>query len=88
MCYITGGCKHALAVLMWIHRRSEDPAPTEIACYWKKSRLSGVGTALKYVEVKDMGIQKVLRLKETSISDNSTFLSDVLQLAENKQIDS
>ncbi|XP_039302545.1 uncharacterized protein LOC105203324 [Solenopsis invicta] len=83
----TGGCKHALAVVMWVHRRSEDPAPTEIACYWKKSRLSGVGTTLKYVEVKDLGIQKVHKLKRTSIPDNSTFLHDVLELAESKQID-
>ncbi|XP_012054781.1 PREDICTED: uncharacterized protein LOC105617840 [Atta cephalotes] len=41
------GYKHALAVLMWIHRRSEDPAlPTEVACYWKKSCLSSVGTRI------------------------------------------
>ncbi|XP_011859043.1 PREDICTED: uncharacterized protein LOC105556559 [Vollenhovia emeryi] len=85
---MSSGCKHALVVLMWVHRRSEDPAPTEIACYWKKSRLSGVGTTLKYVEVKDLGIQKVSRLKQTSIPNNSTFLHDVLQLAESKQIDS
>ncbi|GBP90822.1 hypothetical protein EVAR_66005_1 [Eumeta japonica] len=30
-----GGCKHALALVMWTHRRSEDPTPTEVACYWK-----------------------------------------------------
>ncbi|KAL6265869.1 hypothetical protein P5V15_002693 [Pogonomyrmex californicus] len=29
----TDRCKHALAVLMWVHRRSEDSALTEIACY-------------------------------------------------------
>ncbi|KAK2579099.1 hypothetical protein KPH14_008498 [Odynerus spinipes] len=29
----TGGCKYAVALLMWVHRRSEDPAPTDIACY-------------------------------------------------------
>ena len=44
--YLIGGYKHALAVLMWIHRRSEDPAPTEVACYWKKSCLSSVGTRI------------------------------------------
>lgn len=31
-----GCCKHALAFLGWIHRRSKEPTPTEIACYWKK----------------------------------------------------
>ncbi|KAH1023674.1 hypothetical protein HUJ05_003285 [Dendroctonus ponderosae] len=25
----TGGCKHAIAFVMWVHRRSEEPSPTE-----------------------------------------------------------
>ncbi|XP_070168267.1 uncharacterized protein [Polyergus mexicanus] len=32
-----GGCIHSVAFLMWIHRRTENPAPTEVACYWKKA---------------------------------------------------
>lgn len=28
-----GGCKHAVAFLMWLHRRSEEPSPTETVCY-------------------------------------------------------
>ena len=36
-----GGCKHAIAFLMWLHRRSEEPATTAVKCYWKKSTLSG-----------------------------------------------
>lgn len=51
----SGGCKHAVAFLMWVHRRSEDPSPTEVQCYWKKSVLSGVGTSLKYITVEEMG---------------------------------
>ncbi|XP_033226060.1 uncharacterized protein LOC117178739 [Belonocnema kinseyi] len=31
-----GGCKHTVAFLMWLHRRSEDPSPTEVECNWKK----------------------------------------------------
>ncbi|CAG4963207.1 unnamed protein product [Colias eurytheme] len=49
-----GGCKHAIALLMWIHRRSEEPSCTEVQCYWKKSRLSRVGTTLKYLSAKDL----------------------------------
>lgn len=37
-----GGCKHAMALLMWVHRRSETPSPTEVECYWKKPKLSSV----------------------------------------------
>lgn len=36
-----GGCKHSIAFLMWLHRRSEEPATTAVKCYWKKSTLSG-----------------------------------------------
>lgn len=53
-----GGCKHALALLMWIHRRSEKPAPTEVECYWKKSTLSKVGSVIKFVEAKDLASRK------------------------------
>ncbi|GBP90081.1 hypothetical protein EVAR_27069_1 [Eumeta japonica] len=34
-----GGCKHAIAFLMWLHRRSEEPSCTSVECYWKKSKL-------------------------------------------------
>ncbi|KAI4468040.1 hypothetical protein MML48_2g00008998 [Holotrichia oblita] len=34
------GCKHEVAFLMWLHRRSAEPSSTETSCYWKKSKLS------------------------------------------------
>ncbi|KAF9416047.1 hypothetical protein HW555_006459, partial [Spodoptera exigua] len=43
-----GGCKHSVAFLMWVHRRSEKPACTFTECYWKKSKLAKVGTTLKF----------------------------------------
>ncbi|GBP72853.1 hypothetical protein EVAR_48837_1 [Eumeta japonica] len=49
-----GGCKHIVSFLMWTHRRSEEPPRTTVACYWKKSKLSRVGTSLKYTTVKDL----------------------------------
>ncbi|GBP30230.1 hypothetical protein EVAR_94539_1 [Eumeta japonica] len=42
-----GGCKNAVAFLMWLHRRSEEPSCTYVECYWRKSKLSKVGTNLK-----------------------------------------
>lgn len=30
---------------MWLHRRSEEPSPTEVTSYWKKSILSSAGIA-------------------------------------------
>lgn len=52
-----GGCKHAVAFIMWVHRRSEEPSNTSVECYWKKSRLAKVGTTLKFVTSK--GIHEV-----------------------------
>lgn len=37
-----GGCKHAIALLYWLLRRSDEPSVTSTVCYWKKSRLSKV----------------------------------------------
>ncbi|KAL4710253.1 hypothetical protein ACJJTC_003533 [Scirpophaga incertulas] len=49
----SGGCKHAVAFLMWLHRRSEEPSTTAIKCYWRKSKLSGIGTTFNMIKAKD-----------------------------------
>ena len=49
-----GGCKHALAVLGWLHRESEKKSVTEVKAYWKKSKLSRVGNTIKFVEAKSL----------------------------------
>jgi len=49
-----GGCKHAMAFLVWVHRRSVDPSCTSIECYWMKSKLSKVGSTLKYITAKEL----------------------------------
>ncbi|KAI8426145.1 hypothetical protein MSG28_005094 [Choristoneura fumiferana] len=54
-----GGCKHAVAFLMWVHRRTEEPSCTSIECYWKKSTLSKVGTTMKYITVQQMSKKEV-----------------------------
>ncbi|KAG8234313.1 hypothetical protein J437_LFUL013053 [Ladona fulva] len=42
-CAASLGCKHAVALLMWVQ------------CYWKKPRLAGAGTTLKCITIKDFG---------------------------------
>ncbi|XP_063893363.1 uncharacterized protein LOC126054673 [Helicoverpa armigera] len=49
-----GGCKHGIAFLMWVHRRSEEPSCTSIQCYWMKSRLSRVGSTTKFITAKEL----------------------------------
>lgn len=49
-----GGCKHAIAFLMWVHRRNEEPSCTSIQCYWMKSKLSRVGSTIKFITAKEL----------------------------------
>ena len=37
-----GGCKHAIACVFWLLRRSEEKSVTDVKCYWKKARLSSM----------------------------------------------
>ncbi|KAJ8911565.1 hypothetical protein NQ315_007946 [Exocentrus adspersus] len=73
-----GGCKHAVAFLMWLHRRSEEPAPTDVACYWKKSRLASVGTSLKFIRVEDFA-EINSRSSSNLPTESRGFLEDVIK---------
>lgn len=68
-----GGCKHAIAFLMWVHRRSEEPSCTSLECYWKKSKLSRVDTTLKYITAQD------LSNGSPSLPSNSVVLQKFLE---------
>ncbi|KAF9411550.1 hypothetical protein HW555_009698, partial [Spodoptera exigua] len=71
-----GGCKHAIAFLAWLHRRSEDPSTTSIECYWKKSKLSSIGTSKKFIKAKEMYKTPKHELVPTSLNTES-FLTVV-----------
>lgn len=80
-----GGCKHSVAFLMWLHRRSEEPSPTEKKCYWAKPKLATIGTTTKFIKAKDIVSSSV------TIDDKNTdntkvdqfFLAVVQSLKEN-----
>lgn len=82
---MTGGCKHAIAFLMWVHRKSEHPSVTEVECYWRRSALSSIGTAQKFIALSELS--KINQEAEAVMPDNSTFLKD-LMTAKGKEIDS
>lgn len=62
-----------------MHRRSEEPAVTEVSCYWKKSKLSTVGTSLKYIKGKNIGKGQVQQINPKT----GSFLSEVLEFSKN-----
>ncbi|XP_060808563.1 uncharacterized protein LOC132903725 [Amyelois transitella] len=75
-----GGCKHAMALLMWVHRRSEEPSCTEVLCYWRKSKLSRVGTSLKFVSSKDLSKGSPL------LPSNSIVLAKFLEEGKKRKV--
>nr|CAI5849255.1 unnamed protein product [Callosobruchus analis] len=70
-----GGCKHGIALTMWLHRRSEEPSTTSVKCYWAKGKLSSVGTTLKFIKAKDM---KPISSKTAATSQDCASPSDFL----------
>ncbi|CAG9789634.1 unnamed protein product [Diatraea saccharalis] len=69
-----GGCKHAIAFPMWVHRRSAEPSCTSVECYWKKSKLSRIGTTLKFITAKEMSKGKPVLPSNTAV--RNTFLEE------------
>lgn len=77
-----GCCKHALAFLMWTHRRSEEPSCTATECYWRKSTLSKVGSTLKYIKLREM-------CKSSSCTHhNEDVLSEFLEESKKRKLQS
>lgn len=78
-----GGCKHSIAVVSWIHRRCEEPSPTEVDCYWKKGCLSSLASNNECVCAKDIGKsssqgpKSILRASDGSES----FLQETVRIA-------
>ncbi|KAL7289367.1 hypothetical protein TKK_0016570 [Trichogramma kaykai] len=82
-----GGCKHAFAFIMWVHRRSEEKSPTDTICYWKKSILSNVGTKNKFILCGD--INPLLNSKtDVNFTDSNTFFNSAIEKLKENQVDS
>ncbi|KAF5293378.1 hypothetical protein FQA39_LY02863 [Lamprigera yunnana] len=75
-----GGCKYSIAFLMWIHRWSEEPPCTAVSCYWKKFKLSRVGSSLKYMTAKE------LSNGAPSLLSNSSVLDKLLDMGRKRKL--
>lgn len=82
MLYI-GGCKHALAFLMWVHRRNEDKSPTDVACYWKKPAMAGIGSSIKFITAKELSKEN----QSVTLPNNETVLQELVTIAQQNNID-
>ncbi|XP_074111431.1 uncharacterized protein LOC141535410 [Cotesia typhae] len=75
----SGGCKHSIAFLMWLHRRSEEPSPTDVECYWRKSVLSQVGSAIKFIRVTDFDSETNITAVPKSFNTLQEFVNRTKQ---------
>lgn len=66
---------------MWLHRRSEEPAPTEVVCYWKKPALSHVGSTEKFIKAENIG-KKIIQTI-TALPDTDGFFEEVVDVLKN-----
>lgn len=83
-----GGCKHAVAFLMWVHRRSEEPACTSVECYWRKAKLSKIGTSLKFILAREMTRKKLpSQNKKTNKDLGTAVFNDFINEARKRSID-
>lgn len=64
---------------MWIHRRSEEPAVTSVACYWRASSLSKVKN-IEYSTLTDLCSKKQAEI----VYDSSNYLQTWLNVSHEK----
>lgn len=75
---IIGGCKHCVAFILWMHRRSEEPAITSTKCYWQGSKLAKA-------DIIDDDIATILGKPITFQEPDLTIVSDVVSSIEAKE---
>ncbi|GBP26109.1 hypothetical protein EVAR_15122_1 [Eumeta japonica] len=68
-------------ILMWLHRRTEDPSCTSVECYWRKSNLAKVGSSIKVLTASEISKRKVRNI----IPDNSV-LKEFVQVCKKRKI--
>uniref|UniRef100_A0A8D9BFU8 Uncharacterized protein n=1 Tax=Cacopsylla melanoneura TaxID=428564 RepID=A0A8D9BFU8_9HEMI len=77
-----GGCKHILAFLYWLYRRSMEPASTSTTCYWAKPTLSKIGSTIKYIKLENL-TEKVA--DPPSSIDHDNCLADFINQAKSEK---
>ncbi|KAL0839755.1 hypothetical protein ABMA28_016396 [Loxostege sticticalis] len=77
-----GGCKHAIALIMWLNRRTEEPSCTSVKCYWRKAKLSTVGSSLKFIKTADLvtPISKKAKTSKLNLpTSDGSFLKEIVE---------
>lgn len=75
-----GYCKHAVAFLGWLQRRSLEKSVTSTTSYWKKARLSNVPVETKKTDLETLRPNPRKKTK-TEYNASGSFLTAVLENA-------
>ena len=57
---------------MWLNRRYEEPSPTEVECYWKKSKMGSIGSGIQFIYASEIGVSKVKKVQLKNKAGTST----------------
>lgn len=69
---------------MYLHRKSEESSSTSIDCYWKKPKLSGIGTSIKFMKTKDLFPLKAVETPNKEVT--LKIFKDIIDLGERNNI--
>lgn len=86
-----GGCKHAIALIMWLNRRTEEPSCTSVKCYWRKAKLSTVGSSLKFIKTADLvtPISKKAKTSKLNLpTSDGSFLKEIVEKSRQSKVNS
>ena len=77
-----GGCKHGVALLMWLNRRTAEPSVTEVEAYWRKARLSLIGSSVK--SVPSSSLRHAARASDVPADIGESFFAEMIDAARNE----
>lgn len=80
-----GGCKHAAALIAWLHRRTEEASPTSVECYWQKPKLAKIGNTIRTILIKDMTGKSTKQSKIRRLESPDVFHNKILKLGVEKK---
>lgn len=71
---------------MYLHRKSEESSVTSVDCYWKKPKLSGIGTSIKFMNTKDLFPPKNVKKQTINKIEVTKLFEDVIELGRKNNI--
>jgi hypothetical protein len=66
--------------VFWLNRRSEEPSPTQIKCYWEKARLPKVANTDVHLAAEDTGKKRLTLTPGVEESSLQSFFIESMSM--------